>query len=462
MTGSNDVTTADFSIAESSNNGYAPTTIQFANSSEFADSYSWNFDDPTSGSQNTSTEAEPSHTFQNPGTYDVRLTARSIAGGQEDVFSMSIAVEMGNSFWRTYDYSNQNLDEAKDVIQTRDGGYAITGNSYNGANQDVLLIITDPEGNPVAGSPRRFDAGSGDFGDAIIQTQSGGYAIVGRMYPDAVLILTDADGNELPGSPVRFGSEGFDVAEDIIETQSGGFAITGTLNGDLMLILTDDAGNVQAGFPKVFDFATNGDTGRSIIQTEDGGFAIVGTSNNGTDSEAILILTDENGNQLPGSPRRYDSGTGPDGSNGLVQTQQGGFAIGGYGHDGSEINAWLILTDQNGNALSGSPKSYDTKNGGNYQEGFEGIVRTSSGGFGLIGYTYEGGDYDLFLLLTDGNGNALAGSPKSYAPAAGTTLRGRSIIQTLDGGFAMVGTSESSAGKDVLFIKTDAQGEVSN
>lgn len=53
-----------------------PYTVKFKNTSEHAVSYSWNFSD---GSPE-SVEAEPSHTFREPGTYKVRLIAANPAG----------------------------------------------------------------------------------------------------------------------------------------------------------------------------------------------------------------------------------------------------------------------------------------------------------------------------------------------------------------------------------------------
>ena len=49
--------------------------INFDNKSTHADSYRWNFGDPNSGSNNTSTAVTPSHTFSDTGTFIVTLTA---------------------------------------------------------------------------------------------------------------------------------------------------------------------------------------------------------------------------------------------------------------------------------------------------------------------------------------------------------------------------------------------------
>lgn len=54
-----------------------------------ANTYSWNFGDPLSGANNTSTQAQPTHTFSNAGTYTVTLIA--------DGVTITTTVEVGVS-----------------------------------------------------------------------------------------------------------------------------------------------------------------------------------------------------------------------------------------------------------------------------------------------------------------------------------------------------------------------------
>jgi len=73
----------------------------FTNTSMNASEYLWNFGDPLSGSQNTSTLENPSHEFTAPGTYVVSLTA-DFPCMQEDIFSDTLTIlETGLSevFW---------------------------------------------------------------------------------------------------------------------------------------------------------------------------------------------------------------------------------------------------------------------------------------------------------------------------------------------------------------------------
>ncbi|MFM7730665.1 MAG: PKD domain-containing protein, partial [Flavobacteriales bacterium] len=60
-------------------------------------SYSWNFGDPASGANNTSTAANPSHVFSQPGTYTVTLTATNSGNPQlscgSTTFTNTICIE---------------------------------------------------------------------------------------------------------------------------------------------------------------------------------------------------------------------------------------------------------------------------------------------------------------------------------------------------------------------------------
>lgn len=62
---------ADFGITV----GCAGDTTRFANTSTPGASFLWNFGDPASGAANTSTEANPTHVYNNPGAYTITLIA---------------------------------------------------------------------------------------------------------------------------------------------------------------------------------------------------------------------------------------------------------------------------------------------------------------------------------------------------------------------------------------------------
>ncbi len=70
---------ADFSADQTS--GPSPLTVNFTDASTNGPtSWSWDFGDPSSGANNTSTDQNPSHTYASDGAYTVKLTATNAAG----------------------------------------------------------------------------------------------------------------------------------------------------------------------------------------------------------------------------------------------------------------------------------------------------------------------------------------------------------------------------------------------
>ncbi len=71
---------AEASFAIENNNLESPATIRFTDQSSNAVSTLWNFGDPASGSNNSSTQTNPTHLYTKPGKYVVTLTVKNAAG----------------------------------------------------------------------------------------------------------------------------------------------------------------------------------------------------------------------------------------------------------------------------------------------------------------------------------------------------------------------------------------------
>ena len=71
--------------------------------------------------------------------------------------SMFALAELPIKEWdRTY--GGPNIDEAKSVIRTSDGGYAVAGStrSFGNGNRDMWLVKTDAPGNLLWNKSARF------------------------------------------------------------------------------------------------------------------------------------------------------------------------------------------------------------------------------------------------------------------------------------------------------------------
>jgi PKD repeat protein len=143
--------------------GTFPLTVQFSSSSTGTiTGYSWNFGDGT-----TSNEQNPRHTFQNPGTYSVRLTVFG-AGNTSDFKDMVISVTeplappnaeftvnpASGSAPLTVTFTNQSSgDDITFAWNFGDGTSSLTGDAIfthvyqNNGTYTVTLTVTNSEGD---------------------------------------------------------------------------------------------------------------------------------------------------------------------------------------------------------------------------------------------------------------------------------------------------------------------------
>ncbi len=352
-------------------------------------------------------------------------------------------------------YGGTGSESASSVVQTSDGGYAIAGTTYNiTINQDVYsdvyLVKTDASGNMLW---NKIYGGTGsESASSVVQTSDGGYAIAGTTDSygagnnDFWLVKTDSAGNQLWTK--TYGGTGSESASSVVQTSDGGYAIAGTTdsygagNNDFWLVKTDSAGNQL--WTKTYG-GTGSESASSVVQTSDGGYAIAGTTYNITInqdvySDVYLVKTDASGNMLW---NKIYGGTGLQGGQGVVQTSDDGYAIVGrrsfFGP--SKYDIYLVKTDASGNMLWN--KTYGGFDYGlgvyNYGFGF-GVVQTSDGGYAIVGSTssYGAGDF-VYLIKTDGSGNMLWN--RIYGGTGSESAS--SVVQTSDGGYAIAGTTDS-------------------
>jgi hypothetical protein len=301
-----------------------------------------------------------------------------------------------------------------------------------------------------------------NHGYSVQQTNDGGYILLGKTVSivnsesDVYLIKTDINGNELWNK--TFGGVGDESGNSVHQTNDGGYIITGyTLNsfglvGEsyVYLIKTDGSGNEQ--WSQTFGgIIENG--GISVHQTTDEGYIIGGYTysfGNG-ESDVYLIKTDVSGNE---QWSKTFGGVNYDFGYSVQQTSDGGYVITGntnsYGNGNYDI--YLIKTDGNGNELWSN-----TFGGSDSDYGYS-VQQTTDGGFILCGSTtsFGNGSYDLYLIKTDGNGI------EQWSETFGDIGydEGTSVQQTSDGGYIITGWIQYQGNNEteIYLIKTDING----
>ena len=305
-------------------------------------------------------------------------------------------------------YGGEDWDRVNSLIKTSDGGYALAGytHSFSTGFGDFWLIKTDSSGNMEWN--KIFGTYNLDRANSLIETSDGGFALTGYTnsfgagHYDFWLIKTDSYGNMEWNQ--TYGGVDQDIAWSLIQTSDGGFAIAGdTLSfgagdHDYWLVKTDSSGNMewnQTYGKEDYDFAY------SLVESIDGGYAVAGISRSETSADFWLIKTDIYG-QIQWN-KLYKRGS-HSGAYSLIVTSDGGYALAGYSHSifgSTGTDFWLIKTDPYGNI------KLNQTYGGNETDHAYAVVETSDGGFALTGYTksYGNGGQDFWLVKTDKYGD---------------------------------------------------------
>ena len=326
-----------------------------------------------------------------------------------------------------------------------------------------------PVSQPMVTFNQTYGGTDNDAAFDLVQTADGGFSLVGYTFsygagggPDMWLVKTNASGNVIWNR--TYGGSDWDWASSLVQTIDGGFALVGYTSSygtvspygegihDMWLVKTDANGVM------IWNQTYGGnrrDEGTDVIQTLDGGFALMGFTHCARSDlwsdDMWLVKTNANGVMIWN--RTYGS-TGNDQGHSVIQTLDGGFAlVGSTSSFGAGANdMWLVKTDANGNVIW-----HQTYGVTGDDEG-KAVIQTIDGGFALVGSTssFGAGANDMWLVKTDTNGNV------TWHQTFGGTGSDEALdlVQTVDGGFALAGYTQSygQGGRDMWLVKTDANG----
>ena len=313
--------------------------------------------------------------------------------------------------------------------------------------------------------------GSGfDFAHDIKQLSDGGYIIAGYTlsddydvnfyygYQDFWVVRIDSTGVIIWEK--TYGGSSIDQALSIEPTQDDGFIVAGyTLSNDFdvsgnhgyydmwVLKLTSE-GNIT--WKNTYGGSSN-ETGYDIIPTSDGGYMLVGLTTS-TDGDVS-----ENDGEIDVWAVKIDStgtiqwektfgGTEIDIAFTVAQTTDGGYIIGteSLSDDGDVSDAhgatdiWMLKLDQEGGLV------WQKSLGGSQGEGARSVQQTPDGGYIIVGTTSSddgdvtgfNGVVDIWVVKTDENANII------WQRSLGTSSEeyGASVDLTSDGGYIVSGS----------------------
>ena len=320
-----------------------------------------------------------------------------IAHNQELIYVARLD-SSGNELWhqvygRFSEYKNgvksgvYGVSHANAIIQTRDGGFIVTG--FSGYNITLFKISADgaaePQWSQIYPGHSLFQA----RGSSVRQTSDGGYIVTGYdsnvshapyrgFISDIYLVKTDANG-ELQWSR-HFGGRENEVSNSVRQTSDGGYIIIGDedlfdLARSIYVIKTDSYGNqVWNQSYSGPDYSAGYGTGYDVIQLAYGGYILTGNN--------VLLKIDANGS-LQWAHKLDLAGINTAEAQSIQQTSDGGYLIGGLINSNQLMS--VIRTDNNGTILWN--QSFDTKTG--ILEDVQGAM-TNDGGYIMAGFTING------------------------------------------------------------------------
>ncbi len=407
----------------------------------------------------------------------------------QDSFESSGSNFLGKVEW-VKNFGGSGEDTGQSIIQTMDGGYAILGfsNSLDGDLQDKTLEVNDywllkldAEGNLQWN--QTYGGSKDDRGQSLVQTFDGGYALTGyamsddgdgsvnQGFHDNWLLKLDASGAiEWEKS---FGFSGHDHSYDILQTDDGGFFFTGFLDitsaradgntekgntltrhgvGEFWGTKIDASANLQW---RGYFGGSNNDRSHAVVRSEDGGFVMAGFSESDDfdvsstqgSYDYWLVKIDGQGNFLW---ERSFGGSGIEISYDIDNTLDGGYVVAGnsFSVDGDignykgESDFWLIKVDDFGKLI------WERSYGGTGFDAAQAVMSSKDGGYYVVGNskssdldaTSNSGENDIWIIKTDNQGSLIW--QQSFG---GTGIDfGYDVVEGRDGSVVLVGASQGS------------------
>ncbi len=239
------------------------------------------------------------------------------------------------------------------------------------------------------------------------------------------------------------------------QTTDGGYIAIGVVESygagsrDAWLIKTDSNGNEDWNKTWGREYCDGAIGGQ---QTSDGGYVLAGWGrwSPSWDTDFWLIKTYSNGNEHWN--KRYGS-TGDDTGYFVQQTSDGGYIFTGItkSYSAGDWDVWLVKTDSNGD------EEWNNSFGGSLTDGGF-VVRQVDDGYIITGWTdsYGAGMHDVWLIKTNTMGDEVW--DKTFGGAAKDS--GHDVQQTSDGGYIIIGYTSSygDLDRDIWLIKTDSNG----
>ncbi|MFC1972623.1 hypothetical protein ACFLVE_04395 [Chloroflexota bacterium] len=354
-------------------------------------------------------------------------------------------------------------EHADSVQQTSDGGYIVSGRTESfGAGDMDFWVLKLTSGSSIEWQ-KAYGGINDDHTHSMQQTSDGGYIVVGCTESfgagdnDAWILKLNAQGTV--EWQKTYGGTNYDWAMSVQQTVDGGYILAGGTESfgagyeDAWILKLNSQGTIV--WQKTYG-GTSDDWADSVQQTTDGGYIVVGSTESfgaGYEDGWIFKLNSQGSVEWQ---MTFGSSIDSDSIHFIQQTSDGGYIAAGwtesFGAGGED--AWLLKLDSQG--IITWQKTY----GGTSDDWAESVQQTSDGGYIVVGCTesFGAGDVDGWIFKLSSQGSVqwqktYGGSNWDYT---------YSIQQTSNGGYIVAGETLSfGAGNgDCWILKLDESGDI--
>ena len=360
-----------------------------------------------------------------------------------------------------------------DVKQTADGGYIIAGTVKVGDNNtDAVLIKTDAMGNQVWMKNFGSSSNDNDEGKNVQLLPNGGFVMCGTYggtKTDMLLVIADANGN---GSTHQIGYKIYnEVANTIKVNPDGDFLLLGSTvsiasSKKPYMVKVKPDGSVRWSFTQYGSSSGSGDdVGNCLtISSDSSTFFVVSTSTTfsplgGTDISILMFYADKDVQPVQATPAVFGSGVDDVASASQILSDASWIVVGSQGVDIYLCNFYdrtPTFTPTIDIVPNGAwPKNFGAT--GASQTVGNSVQATADGGYIVLGTALRGANYDQYLTKRDANGNMVW---EFFLGGLDEKDEGGAVIQTSDGGYAVVGTTEYKSSSMISLIKVTSEGKL--
>ena len=323
--------------------------------------------------------------------------------------------------------------------------------------QIVFLSLLSITLISAQGWERTFGGNGEDEAFDVVATVDGGYATVGfsetpgRVGTNVTLVKTNEQGET--EWMYSYGEIGDDLGFGLIQDSNGDYLIVGQTDGfgngnnDILLLKVDSKGTLL--WQKAYGGPGN-DQGWSITPNREGGYYLVGRKEFDGNADLYLFKIDQSGELI------WDRNFGGDKTDegfSVIETSTGDVVAVGVtksfiNQNTNSSDSYFIKVDANGETI------IEAKFGNLERDRANSVVETLDGGFAITGIATDKGD--AFLLQLDSNGNEIWS--KTYGDPI-FREEGSDIQLAPDGGFIIAGSNElTDRNSQIYLLRTDREG----